>query len=305
MGWLARLVVVGVPEARRRDEGRVGLPIDPDAVLDAAVAVERPPDHRVAARAGVDDEVEGHRLVPVRGLEGAHRQQPKHRPDDVRDGHRVGKEPVAKEHAEPVGRGARGITEHPVEGLEDRFSGVERRLELPLRRLGAEVAEERLVVHPIEGRVLARLVEHPTASRESEEIPGLPRDRGLVRRPLGGAARSAPAHHEEQVARGVGIGEHRLAGTNSDEARAQARARGRAGTAQDGRIVERQHARAAPLVKLGVELGQRHLAGGALDEGIGGVAVVVIAGRRRKLAEGVRIVGVIGHGKPPSGNRRE
>jgi hypothetical protein len=35
VGWLARLVVVRVPEARRRDEGRMGLPVDPDAVLDA------------------------------------------------------------------------------------------------------------------------------------------------------------------------------------------------------------------------------------------------------------------------------
>src|SRR6516164_2721885 len=66
MGGRVRLVVMGVPIARRSHEGEAGLPVDAHRIDDLALVVKLGADQRVAALLAIDDEVEGDRLVTVR-----------------------------------------------------------------------------------------------------------------------------------------------------------------------------------------------------------------------------------------------
>ena len=97
MGRRPRLVVVAVPEPRRGDEGPAGLPVDPLRFDDGAVGVEGGADQAVAARAAVDDEVEGDALVPVRSLEASVGEDAEHGPQSVGGGEGLGVTGVAEE----------------------------------------------------------------------------------------------------------------------------------------------------------------------------------------------------------------
>ncbi len=92
-GRLAALVHVGVPVAWRGDEGATALPVDAAGVADAAVAVELGAHQGVHPGLAVDDQIQGNRLMPVRGLGGSGGHDPEHRPEHM--GHGAGAGQVA------------------------------------------------------------------------------------------------------------------------------------------------------------------------------------------------------------------
>ena len=271
---MARLVVVGMPEPRRRHEHRMRVPVKPVAVGHATVLVERLAHHRVATRLRVDYEVDRHRLMAVRGLHRPHRQQAKHRPHHVRDRHRLRKQAAAQEHAQPVGAGARGIADDRVERFEDRRPAIHRRRELRLPGLDAEVAEKRLVVHPVERRVFGRGMRRPAARGEREQVARMPRKLRAVGEPR----RPAPTHHEEQVGGGVGRGEVGVARANVDEVGAEPRCGRRPDHPERCARIEGQRARGSEFVQVGPPSRRRHAAECAVGDRIGCVAIIVKTG---------------------------
>ena len=146
--------MVGVPHARRGDEGAARLPVDPDRVDDVAALVEAGAQQGVAAAGWrVEDQVQGHRLVPVRALHLAVGQQPEHGPQHVGDGQGLLLVGVGQQHADPallVGAGARRDVLELGHGVGAAELGGP---EPGPGRVGAQVAQQRLVVHPVHGGV--------------------------------------------------------------------------------------------------------------------------------------------------------
>ena len=285
---MARLVVVRMPEARRRHKHRVRVPVEPLAVGHVAVLIERLAHHRVAAGLGVDHQIHGDRLVAVRSLHSPHRQEPEHRPHHVGDRHRLREQAAAKQHAQPVGTGARGIVDHGVEGLEDRLAAVDRGRKSRLPRRCPEIPQQRFVVHPVEGGIFGGIVEGRPACGQREQVTRMPRKLPAVGQSRG----PRTPHHEEEVRGGSSLGGDRLAGADMDEVRGQPGRRRRAHDPECRTRIERQDPGGTPLVKFGPPPCSRNTAQRPVGNRVGGVAVVVKPRGFREVFLGQRVHGV-------------
>jgi hypothetical protein len=108
--WCTGFVEVRVPHAWRGDKRAAGLPVHADWVDDLVALVETGAHQCVAARLGVQDQIECHRLVAVRELLPTGGQNPKHRPQHMSDGQRLLFRCVGQQRTDPafvVGAGAR------------------------------------------------------------------------------------------------------------------------------------------------------------------------------------------------------
>ena len=177
---MPRFIVVGMPQTRRRHKHRMRLPIEPLPVLDSAtifgICIEALAHQRVATRLGVHHQIDCHRLVPVRCLIGSHRQQSKHRPDDVRDCFCLRENPVSQEHADPVGCGTVRIVADRFECVLHRFALVEGRGKLLPRGFHAQIPQQRLIVHKVNRGILNRQVRGTALRRQRKQVACLPRN---------------------------------------------------------------------------------------------------------------------------------
>jgi hypothetical protein len=189
---------------------------------------------------------------------------------------------IAQEHAEPIGPGALRIADHHVERFADRLVAVERGAKPPRRRHGAQMPQERLVVHPIQSCVVAPHMRRGALGRQCEEVACPPRNLesgGHVDAAIDSQPRGACApHHEEELARGVGIGDKRVAGVDPHEVRTQPRRGGRPRTAEGGARVERQDAGRPLLVERGSEPRPRDRRNTRIGQRIGSLSVIVKPG---------------------------
>ena len=84
-GHATAFIDMGMPMARRGDEGSAGLPVDAMGIANCAVIAKLPARQGVTAGITVDDQIEGHGLMPMRRLNGPGWYQPEHRPEGVTD----------------------------------------------------------------------------------------------------------------------------------------------------------------------------------------------------------------------------
>ena len=265
------LIVVRVPEPGRRHERRARLPVGTLGVDDVPILVEIPADQRIASGLAIDDQVEGDRLVMVRELNFPLRQHAEHRPDDVSHRSRLGELLVREQdaHAAPLG-GLRVL----LDDLQLRVGallGIERRPESRGRRLDAQVSQQGLVVHPVEGRIRIGVVRRPGAGGQREDVALLPGEPVAVDlRPAG-----AP-DHEVELGRRIGARPHVFARLDVDEIGTQGGAGRRPGASQFLAQVERDDAGRALFVQPRREIGQGHLADQPGTDRIGRLAVLVV-----------------------------
>ncbi len=165
---------MGVPPAGRCHEGSSGHPVGTDGVDDVAIAVEIATDHGVNAFRGLDGEIEGDRVVPVGLLFALGGQQVVERPHGVSQRLRLWAVGIRQQDAVAVLVLALVFFPHLFQLAREQLTREIERTESRCRRLGTEEIHQRLVVHPIEGAVLARPMPDLAGDRQRKEIAGLP-----------------------------------------------------------------------------------------------------------------------------------
>eukprot|EP00303_Exanthemachrysis_gayraliae_P008697 CAMPEP_0206009498 /NCGR_PEP_ID=MMETSP1464-20131121/9821_1 /ASSEMBLY_ACC=CAM_ASM_001124 /TAXON_ID=119497 /ORGANISM="Exanthemachrysis gayraliae, Strain RCC1523" /LENGTH=399 /DNA_ID=CAMNT_0053383095 /DNA_START=211 /DNA_END=1408 /DNA_ORIENTATION=- len=266
---LVALVVVGVPPARRGDERAAARPVAAHGVDDVAVAVEAGAHERVAgARLGVHAEVQGDRVVAVRALHvlrGLVRENVQEAPERVRQRLGLRRRRGGEEDPDAVLVLGAGPVADSLHRAAHALAVEEDGLELWARRAHAEVLEEGLVGHPVEGRAAVGLsrragVHGGAVPGDGKEVPGGPVELASRRR-----GRARAADHVEDRRRAVGARLHALAHADAHVGGEEVRG---GGTALDGHLsggVEVVDRRGAALVG-----GCREAADG--DSGMDGLA---------------------------------
>ena len=146
-----------------------------------------------------------------------------------------------------------------------------------LGRVGAQVAQQRFVVHPVHGR-LGVGVEHRVGSGgQRQKVAFLPPDQVAVDR-----RKAPPVQHVVQLAGGVRAGVDLLTGADAQEVGQQRRA-GR-GTVVDTQLlgqIQRHHTGRLVQVDLWPEPDDRHLRRVPRANRVGGLGVLEHSGRHR------------------------
>ena len=260
---------MGVPVARGSDEGSAGLPVDAAGIGDGSACIELGAHQRVAARVAVDDQIQGHRLVPVRRLDGPRRHDPEHRPEGVGHGAALGQVAVGQQQAEAIAAGCRGIGQQLVEFLLQPGRRVVGGLETGLGGLYAEVAEQGTVVHPIENAGVLGLQQGGLPGGHDEQVAGAPVQGTTRPLQLAGAL-----EHVEEGAGGIGGGLQPLACLDPQKMGRQSGARGRAAAAELGAEIQGDHRCGAALMQLRRPLVVADRFGEARAHRVGGLAVI-------------------------------
>ena len=187
---------------------------------------------------------------------------------------------LAKQDADAAPHGRLGVLLDFLQHGDGLLPGVKGRLEPGRVGLDTQVAQQRLIVDPVEGRVGVGVVFGPAARREGEEVPLLPGQLSL--REAGPAA--APDHVVD-LRRGVGLRLEALARQDADEVAHGAGLVAGPGTAELVAQVEGHDPRRALLVQAAREIGIRHPAGLVADR-VGRLAVLEVLRILRPAVDG-------------------
>ena len=141
-------------------------------------------------------------------------------------------------------------------------------------------------MQPVECGVARGHVEGAAAGRQREEVARLP----LELRCAGHRGAAGAPHHEEELARRIGVGVVGVARADMHEVGAQPRRRCGPRADEIDTRVERERAGHAPFMQIGSELGDRDRRQRAVGERIRRVAVVVEPGRFGEPLDG-RVTG--------------
>ena len=266
---------MGVPVTRRCDEGAARFPVDPLGVADRAIGGEFGAHQGETARRAINDQIEGHRLMPVRGLGGSSRHHPEHGPEHMGHGAGGGQFAIGQQQTEPVALGAAGIGRQVVQFCLEPVGGVVGGLKARLAWLHPQIAEQGAIVHPVENAGGIRLQQGISARRQHEQIPRRPAHGHRRAAALCGAfAAPASREHKEQRAGGPGGGLHPFARLDAHKVGGQSRAGGRSLAADVAAEIEGDHAAGAAGMQLRAPLAVGDGLGQPLAHRIGRLAVI-------------------------------
>ena len=168
-----------------------------------------------------------------------------------------------------------------------------------LARLGTQIAQQRLVMHPIHGRLGVGVEHRAGTGGQGQEVALLPLDQLAVDR-----REAAPEEHVVQLRGGVRAGVDLLTGADAHEV-GQQRGTGRR-TGLDTQLrgqVQRNHTGRLIQVDVGSELGDRNLRRISRADRVGGLGVLEVAGVVGPVGEPA-LESVLGHVGHRRGNRR-
>ena len=173
-GVLVAFVVMGVPPARRGHKGSAGHPVGADGINDVAIAVEIAADHGVNAARGLHGEIEGDGVVPVGLLFAFRRQQIVERPHGVRESLGLRAVGIRQQDAVAVLVLALVFLPHLFQFTREQLTREIKRAKSRPGGLGTEEIHQRLVVHPVEGAVLACAMPDLAGGRQRKQIARFP-----------------------------------------------------------------------------------------------------------------------------------
>ena len=93
-------------------------------VEDLSIPIDLAAHQGVAAGIAIDDQIDGHRLVPMGRLDGSIGHHSKHGPERVADRPGGGELVVAEQDAEAIGTAGNGIIQQPLKLRFQQLAGV-------------------------------------------------------------------------------------------------------------------------------------------------------------------------------------
>ena len=144
------VIDVGMPVTGWGHKDAARLPVDSLSIVDRSIGLEFGAHQGVTAGIAGDDEIQGHRLVAVGGLERPSRHHPVHGPQHVGHGAGGWQVAVGQQQAEPIAIGTAGVAGQGIELRLQPIALIARGQKTWLSGFDPEIRQQGSVVDPIE-----------------------------------------------------------------------------------------------------------------------------------------------------------
>ena len=159
--------------------------------------------------------------MPMWKLVRTHREDANHRPEDVRNRHRLREMRIRQEHADAGALAGFRVVQRIMDGRKGHIPWIKRRPELRLGCRGAQIMEQWFIMHPVQNRVAGRGNGHIRCRRDGHEITQLVRNGCIAFRNRDDACSAA---RKDQLGCGINAHGQRVASGDMDKAREESRA---------------------------------------------------------------------------------